>query len=158
MAMDDWIGSGLDVPMFVVTAAANGERNGCLVGFATQCSIDPLLFVVFLSKKNRTYRTAVDASNLAVHVVPAGRMDIAELFGAATGDEVDKFARASWRDVRGVPVLEEVSAWFVGEIVDRRDAGDHEGFFLSPLEGEASDPVHALGFLEARGLDPGHEA
>ena len=158
MDMDDWIGAGLDVPMFVVTTAADGERNGCLVGFASQCSIDPLRFVVFLSKNNRTYRAALRASVLAVHVVPSGRMDIAELFGSATGDDVDKFEGISWREVRGVPVLEEVSSWFVGEIVDRKDAGDHEGFFLAPLEGKAVDPVPALGFLEARALDPGHEA
>lgn len=33
--------AALDYPMFVVTVAAGGERAGCLVGFATQCSIDP---------------------------------------------------------------------------------------------------------------------
>src|SRR5688572_5063739 len=40
--------TGLDGPMFVVTAAhpESGARAGCLVGFATQCSIDPDLFVV----------------------------------------------------------------------------------------------------------------
>ena len=31
----------LDYPMLVVTAEADGERAGCLVGFATQCSIQP---------------------------------------------------------------------------------------------------------------------
>src|SRR5215208_7631728 len=30
----------LDYPMFIVTAAAGEERGGCLVGFATQASID----------------------------------------------------------------------------------------------------------------------
>ncbi len=33
--------AAMDYPMFVVTAAAAGEQSGCLVGFATQCSIDP---------------------------------------------------------------------------------------------------------------------
>ena len=33
--------SGLDYPMFVVTAAADGRRAGCLVGFTSQVSIDP---------------------------------------------------------------------------------------------------------------------
>lgn len=156
--MDDFIGSGLDVPMFVVTAADGAERSGCLVGFATQCSIDPLRFVVFLSKNNRTYRVARGADALAVHVVPEGRMDIAELFGARTGDEVDKFEHVQWRDVRGAPVLDDADSWFVGAVVDRVEGGDHTGFVLEPLEGAAADPVPALGFLEARRLDPGHEA
>lgn len=156
--MDDFIGSGLDVPMFVVTTARGDERSGCLVGFATQCSIDPLRFVVFLSKNNRTYRLAQAASVLGVQVVPEGRMDIAELFGANTGDDLDKFERIEWHDVRGVPVLSDVDSWFVGAVVDRLDGGDHVGFVLEPLEGATADPIRALGFIEARALEPGHEA
>ena len=78
--------SELDYPMFVVTAAAGGERAGCLVGFATQCSIDPPRFLVCLSKQNRTYRVARDAELLAVHFLPADAEDLAELFGGETGD------------------------------------------------------------------------
>ena len=37
---DAFVG-GLDYPVFVVTAAHGEERSGCLVGFATQASIDP---------------------------------------------------------------------------------------------------------------------
>ena len=46
----------LDYPMFVVTtvAADDGERSGCLVGFATQCSIHPPRWVVWLSLANHT--------------------------------------------------------------------------------------------------------
>ena len=38
--------SALDYPMFIVTVAPDGGRAGCLVGFATQCSIDPVRFLV----------------------------------------------------------------------------------------------------------------
>lgn len=158
MEMDDWMGSGLDVPMLVVTVASGGETNGCLVGFATQCSIDPLRFLVFLSKENRTCRMARGAATMAVHVVPEGRMDIAELFGGQTGDEIDKFAGIAWREIHGAPVLAEARSWFVGDVLERIDAGDHEGFLLASMEGHAEDPIHALGFIEARKLDPGHEA
>lgn len=154
----EFIGARLDVPMFVVTTANGDERSGCLVGFTTQCSIDPLRFIVFLSNKNRTYRVAKTADLLAVHVVPRGRTDIAGLFGSQTGDEVDKFAEAEWRDVRGVPVLEGIASWFVGRIVERIESGDHVGFVLEPLEGQTQDPITSLGFLEVRHLDPGHEA
>ena len=36
----------LDQPSYVVTAADGDERAGCLVGFATQCSIEPPRFAV----------------------------------------------------------------------------------------------------------------
>ena len=50
--------STFDGPMFVVTARADDEQDGCLVGFTTQCSIDPPRFLVCLSEKNRTTRIA----------------------------------------------------------------------------------------------------
>jgi flavin reductase (DIM6/NTAB) family NADH-FMN oxidoreductase RutF len=40
----DEIADTIDYPMWIVTAAARGERSGCLVGFATQCSIEPVRF------------------------------------------------------------------------------------------------------------------
>src|SRR4051794_7928471 len=67
--------SQLDYPMFIVTAAARGERAGCLVGFATQCSINPPRFLLCLSDKNRTYRVAQHAQILVVHLVPEDAAD-----------------------------------------------------------------------------------
>jgi hypothetical protein len=57
----------LDYPMFVVTVAdaGTGERAGCLVGFATQCSINPFRFLVCLSRANRTHRVASRSEVLA---------------------------------------------------------------------------------------------
>ena len=149
----------LDYPMFIVTAAADGERAGCLVGFATQCSIDPLRFIVCLSDKNRTFRVARDASLLVVHVVPDGGEELAELFGSETGDDVDKFARCSWTPgPGGTPVLEDCRNWFAGRILDRVDVGDHWAFVLEPLRGADAPGEGTFTFQEARWIEPGHEA
>src|SRR5215831_17013608 len=84
--------AGIDPPSYVVTAAAGREMGGCLVGFATQCSIDPPRFGVWLSTLNRTYRIAIRASTLVVHLLRSGDGDLARWFGGETGDDVDKFA------------------------------------------------------------------
>src|SRR3954451_19397105 len=103
----------LDYPMFIVTAAAGSDRAGCLVGFATQCSIDPPRFLVCLSDKNRTFRVARHARTLVVHLVPREATGLAELFGSETGDEVDKFARCAWSEgPDGTPVLDDCRNWF----------------------------------------------
>jgi flavin reductase (DIM6/NTAB) family NADH-FMN oxidoreductase RutF len=128
------------------------------VGFATQCSITPLRFIVFLSKNNYTYRVARGAPVLGVHVVPEGRLDLAALFGEMTGDDVDKLSQTSWaRGPEETPILDACPAWFVGRIVDRFDAGDHVGFLLKPEHGEAARAT-AVGFQEVRHLQPGHPA
>src|SRR4051812_8759083 len=91
----------LDPEMCVVTAATDGDRAGCLVGFASQCSIEPVRYVVWLSKANRTYRVARTASRLAVHLLTREQRGLAELFGGETGDRTDKFARVRWREEAG---------------------------------------------------------
>ncbi|MDP9066962.1 MAG: flavin reductase family protein [Actinomycetota bacterium] len=150
----------LDYPMFIVTTSDGARRAGCLVGFCTQCSIDPPRFVVFLSNKNFTYRVALDAEALAVHVVPADAGDLASLFGEETGDEVDKFERCGWIEgPLGLPVVDGCADRFVGRIVDRfsTQGGDHVGFVLEPLEAYAGGGSF-LAFSQAKELEPGHEA
>jgi flavin reductase (DIM6/NTAB) family NADH-FMN oxidoreductase RutF len=149
----------LDYPMFIVTAAANGERAGCLIGFATQCSIDPPRFLAGLSDKNRTYRVAQGADSLAIHLVPENATELAELFGGETGDEIDKFERCSWRPgPGGVPLLDGCPNRFVGRVLERIEFGDHIGIVLEPTFAEADPEGAQLGFHRAKRIEPGHEA
>jgi flavin reductase (DIM6/NTAB) family NADH-FMN oxidoreductase RutF len=151
----------LDHPMYVVTTAADGELSGCLVGFASQSSLDPPRFVVWLSKANHTYPVARRASHLAVHLLRREQRDLAELFGGETGDRVDKFARVDWSPGHGgVPVLADVPAWFVGHIERHADWGDHVGFLLSPVDGDATATASAslVRMSDVRDLAPGHPA
>ena len=149
----------LDYPMFIVTACAGGERSGCLVGFATQTSIDPSRFLVCLSHRNRTYRVAVRAELLAVHFVPAQEEGLAALFGGETGDEVDKFARCAWRaGPGGTPLLERCPNRFAGRVLERMDAGDHDVFLLEPVLAERGTDSDEFTFHRAKRIEPGHEA
>ncbi len=149
----------LDYSLFIVTTACNGERSGCLVGFASQVSIHPPRFLVGLSVKNRTYRVAnAGAEVLVVHFVPEQAEDLAELFGGETGDEVDKFARSRWREgPGGAPVLTDLEDWFAGRVLERIPFGDHCGFLLEPIDGETHRSGSPLTFRRAKRIEPGHE-
>lgn len=147
---------GLEYPMFIVTARAGEEPLGCLVGFATQTSIDPQRFLVCLSHTNRTYRCARATELLGVHCVPAGEAALAELFGGETGDDVDKFARCAWHEgPGGVPILDACENWFVGRVLRRVDAGDHDAHLLEPVAAQCG--AHGeFTFHRARHITPGH--
>ncbi|MEV0414305.1 flavin reductase family protein [Streptomyces sp. NPDC050448] len=151
----------LDGPVYVVTVAAGGERSGCLVGFASQCSIRPPRFMVWLSTLNHTFRVARGASHLAVHVLDRDQRSLAELFGGETGDQVDKFAQVDWwPSPDGIPLLTGARAWFVGRIETRIDGGDHVGFLLAPTE--VCPPVRTapalLRYGDVKEITPGHPA
>lgn len=150
---------GLDYPMYVVTAADGDRRAGCLVGFASQCSIDPPRVMVWLSKANHTHQVARAADTLVVHVLAPDDHALAELFGAHTGTDVDKFARCDWRPgPGGAPVLADCPQWFAGRVLSRHDTGDHVGHLLEPVEVGEATGLGQLPFQAVADLQPGHEA
>ena len=153
----DAIVADLDGPAYVVTTAAAGERDGCLVALASQCSIDPPRFGVWLSKENRTYRIALSAPTLVVHLLRKGDHHLAHLFAAQTGDEVDKFEDVEWRPgPDGCPVLARCD-WFAGSIIERVDTGDHVGFVLAPSGGVCErSGTRQLGMHEIGDIEAGH--
>jgi flavin reductase (DIM6/NTAB) family NADH-FMN oxidoreductase RutF len=145
----------LEYPMFIVTAPG---PLGCLVGFTTQCSIDPPRFMVCLSHQNRTFREGQHAEALGIHAVPADAGDLAELFGGHTQDTTDKFDHTAWHPgPRGVPILERCRNWFVGHVLNHVDAGDHDAFLLEPIAGE-SGQQEEFTFHRAKRIEPGHDA
>lgn len=149
----------LDYSMFIVTTSAGGERAGCLVGFATQSSIDPPRFLACISRRNRTHEVARRATALAVHFVPDDAPELVELFGSASGHEVDKFAEADWRPgPEGVPILVGCANWFVGRVLERRVLGDHIGYLLQPIAAHYQRPEDEFPFHRAKRYPPGREA
>jgi flavin reductase (DIM6/NTAB) family NADH-FMN oxidoreductase RutF len=151
------IAADLDYPMVIVTTTDGTEQAGCLVGFVTQCSIDPPLLMVWMSKRNRTTRVAVRASSLVVHFPSQDQHELAVLFGSSTGDEVDKFARCRWEPgPEALPLLSDCSRWVAGHIVERLDSGDHVGHLLALFEAAAGHWVGQLGFQAVKDLEPGH--
>jgi flavin reductase (DIM6/NTAB) family NADH-FMN oxidoreductase RutF len=150
---------GLDHAMFVITARRGDDHAGCLVGFATQVSIDPPRFLVGLSVANHTFGIARGSEILAVHLLGRDQTDLAALFGAEAGDEIDKFARCRWHEgPGGVRVLSDAAGWMAGSVLEQIPFGDHVGFLLDPLEARRDGTQDILTFEQVKGMNPGHPA
>lgn len=153
------IAGQLDYPMLVVTAATGEHRGGCLVGFATQSSLDPPRYLICLSKQNYTLGVAESAEVLGVHFLPADADDLAQLFGEQTGDEIDKFSCCEWSPgPGGVPLLDRCVNRFVGRVLERLDCGDHVAFLLEPSSVDTDNALEPFEFHRAKRLEPGHPA
>ena len=144
--------------MYVVTVAGDRARSGCLVGFTSQCSIDPPRFAVWISEQNHTHGPALEAEHLAVHLLRDDDRGLAELFGEATGDDVDKFARCDWHEGPHGSIVLDGCDWFLGRVLTTVPGGDHTGFVLEPVAGEHHGGGAPLGFQALRDLSPGHDA
>ena len=132
----DALAAMLDPPMAVLTTARDGQRSGCLVGFHSQAGIEPRRYVTWLSKANHTAELAQSPGCdwFGVHLLDHDQHDLARLFGAETGDHVDKFAQCAWTPgPHGVPLLDECGDRFVGRRISLTDVGsDHLCLMLEP--------------------------
>jgi flavin reductase (DIM6/NTAB) family NADH-FMN oxidoreductase RutF len=150
---------GLDTALYVVTTTDGTELSGCLVGFATQTSIDPPRMLVCLSEKNHTLRVALGAELLAVHRLDKDEHGLAELFGGETGDRTDKFARCAWGPGPGGVPLIDGTTHVVGRILGHRILGDHVGFLLEPVALGGEEPgTDPLTLHDVEDVEPGHSA
>ena len=149
--------ASLDAPVAVITTAARGEQAGCLIGFQTQCSISPRCFSIWLSKANYTYRVGLHAEYFAVHWLTEDDHAIAELFGARTGDEVDKFEHCEWEaGPADVPLLKACPNHVVGRRVALlSESSDHVCIIVEPVL-VSGGTFRPLRLSAVHDLDPGH--
>lgn len=156
----DALAERADATMVVVTASYRGEQGGCLVGFHSQCSIDPPRHAVWISKANHTCRVALQATHLGIHFLGAADRDLARLFGERSGDEIDKFARCETTEgYHGVPLLSSCP----DRVVARRttvldDGSDHLCFVVEPVDAQRGADRTPLRLSDVSDLRPGHAA
>lgn len=152
------IATSLDTPLLVVTAAEGREQAGCLVGFHSQSSIEPLRYSVWLSKANHTYRVAQRSAYLAIHFLTEADLPLAERFGTLTGDRTDKFAGLRTAAGPGdVPLLADCPHRLVARrttLVD--EGGDHVCVMTEPLTVHTGAGFRPLRLSQAAHLEPGH--
>ena len=151
--------ASLDAPLVVVTTAAQGELAGCLVGFHTQSSIDPLRYCLWLSKANHTYKVALRSNAFGLHFLTPSDLEVAELFGTQTGEEVDKFADLGWQPgLDGVPLLEALPHHLqLRRVALLDDGGDHVCVSTEVEHSSATHEFEPLRLSAAAHLEPGHD-
>ena len=71
MSQSEPLVNATDYPLYVVTAAADGQRSGCMAGFVTQSSLQPIRFLICISRVNHTFAVADKSEGLALHLLGA---------------------------------------------------------------------------------------
>jgi flavin reductase (DIM6/NTAB) family NADH-FMN oxidoreductase RutF len=155
----DAITAAANYPLYVVTASSGDDVSGCLAGFVTQSSIEPVRFIICLSKVNHTFAVAERSNALGLHLLGSDQRETASLFGETSGDQIDKLASLEWRrGATGTPILTDCAAWIEGTVIHRSSAGDHEAFFVTVVDGGPGTRRGRFMLDDATAFDPGHPA
>jgi flavin reductase (DIM6/NTAB) family NADH-FMN oxidoreductase RutF len=117
----------VDREIWLVTAAADGQRSGLTATWVSQVSIDrdrPVL-LAGLSPRNFTTELVLKSGLFAAHLVTHEQVNLAYRLAASSGRAGDKLAGEPLvASELGVPVLESCRAWFVCRVVQKLNAGD----------------------------------
>jgi 3-hydroxy-9,10-secoandrosta-1,3,5(10)-triene-9,17-dione monooxygenase reductase component len=106
------------------------------VGFTCQSfvslSIDPPLVSLAASKRSTSWPRIARAGIFCVNILADQQRDLCAAFAKSGGD---KFAGIEWHaSPNGAPIIQGSLAWVECELVDAREAGDHEYVIARVLE------------------------
>ncbi|HZG03819.1 MAG TPA: flavin reductase family protein [Streptomyces sp.] len=121
----------------VITAHGRGRPAGFTATSLASVAAEPPLLSFNVGTASSTWPVIAEAEHVGVHVLGEHQRELAAVF-ARPG--ADRFAPPTrWRrGPHGVPVLEDVPAWLVCEVVARVPAGDHRLVLAEAVAGDAS--------------------
>lgn len=108
----------------VVTATGPSGHAGMTTNAVSSLSLDPILLLVCFDNSSRTLPIVRDHGRFAVNVLRTGDEDLARIFASKIVPE-EKFESVTHNVDHGVPVLDDALAWFVCDVHELIEGGDH---------------------------------
>ena len=107
----------------VVTALADAEPIGMVVGSFTSVSLEPALVAFLPDRRSTTWPRIEAAGQFCVNVLSERQQNVCTALSAKSGD---RFASIAHRlTENGLPVIDGVVAWIDCQLHAVHEAGDH---------------------------------
>lgn len=115
--------------------------GGCIVDAFVQVMLEPPTVIYSTMNKNRTTELLTAGTEFTISVLPDNVSPfIISNFGFQSGRVADKWANVKHHIVDGLPVLDDVAAFFRCKVIDARNLGTHTLLYCSVLD--ATDTEH----------------
>ncbi len=130
----------LSYGLFVITAANEEKKNGCIINTALQVTQTPLRIAVCVNKANYTHDMIVDSGEFTVSVLDeTAPFAIFERFGFASGRDTDKFDGFADYALaeNSLPYLtKNANAFISAKVINQVDCGTHSLFIADITQAE----------------------
>lgn len=133
--------------VYVVTAAHQGKRAGCIINTFVQVTSKPAQASIAINKENATTGFITDSGYFGVSILAqSASMELIGKFGFKSSTDTDKFADTEWHPgAEGVPVVtDHAVSTFVFKVVQTLDVGTHMLIIGEAVEAETvgeEDPL-----------------
>lgn len=110
----------------VAVVTATGERGhaGMTTNAITSLSLEPILLLVCFENTSRTLPVVRDSERFAVNVLRGDDLELSRVFASKVVPQ-HKFTAVTHNVDHGVPVLNDALAWFVCDLEELIERGDH---------------------------------
>lgn len=119
----------LSYGVYAITAQ-NGTRSvGCIANSAMQITSTPPSIAVSINKDNFTHSVIQKTKKFAISIL-SEQTDpvIIGTFGFQSSRDTDKFTTIAYEIQNGLPILQDICAWFTVEVTQQMDASTHTVF------------------------------
>lgn len=123
--------------LFLVTAAADGKRDGFLASWVQQASFEPLLISLAIKPGRPVYDHIVQGKTFVVHVVGQKNNGVMKPFWGAYNPEKDPFENISVQEEDSLVLLPDCLGAIVCRLEKHVVGGDHD-LILARVEKEFS--------------------
>jgi flavin reductase (DIM6/NTAB) family NADH-FMN oxidoreductase RutF len=117
------LGSFVTGVTVVTTVDNEGIERGFTANSFASVSLDPPLVLVCLAKSARSFAAFSSVGHFAINILAEDQRGASSAFASSQGT---KFSAVTWKPGQtGVPIIDNVVAWFECAFHDKVDAGDH---------------------------------
>jgi flavin reductase (DIM6/NTAB) family NADH-FMN oxidoreductase RutF len=113
----------------IVTTDGPAGKFGLTVSAVASVSAEPPLLLACINRKNDVEQAITSNKRLVVNLLSLEQAPLAKIFaGRPEQGEAYDFAKATWNEEHGMPVLQNATANFVCDLESYSDAGTHRIF------------------------------
>jgi flavin reductase (DIM6/NTAB) family NADH-FMN oxidoreductase RutF len=112
-------------PVTVVTVATSEGPRGVTIGSFGSVSLQPPLVSFNLSVDATIFRHLVASERYAVHILHAGQVALSQRFAEPDRSSPQQFEGLAYRELDGLPLLDDFLAVLICRRVAVHPAGDH---------------------------------
>lgn len=127
----------LSYGVYIISTLDRSRPTGCTANSAMQITSDPATIAISINHANYTNSCIQKTGKFAISILSEDSdPGIIGTFGFQSGKDADKFAAVPYRNVEGIPVVEDACAYVVCEVIDKMETPTHTVFLGKVLDAD----------------------